>query len=687
MALQPNMQVLNQAFRTAAQEIEKFPNIPAIDQGNAILEEIRRLNERIDNRFDQLQARLQAVSHPLAPLVHTETGDVIENFPVNVRAIQDMRGPELNRILQALGQAENGNVVERRERLIVAVGVVMQAFSDDIPTEAEVFLMLLIKIVLALLVNLFLSPEEPATTRLRTVHDMLANRWPTLLAALSFYISTNLSVELLADILGALRSLITSCVVLRLTTPRGRIPDQRFKAGRPETSCLKSGLISRNRKHRSLLFCGQPNHPGLSWRAIISSALFLAGSLGPSWFDVLEAIQNADYVLTKGTVISSKKAYPMSSAPSSGRCGTASNAPAPPRHPALVDLDADAIQHAIQRLLDSTKNLEDDSFRDFVAALCKLSAEMVGMQAVAEQVCLEGESAEDSPGPKLTPQSAYAHRRRASGIALPRTMRTGDIGINVARTAVTTHLLVVIRHPQAPQSIRLQAARILNEILVIVPRNLNTAGDIQGHIQARVLNALSQQVSIGTSVDIRRMGLEPLHLILQSSAHTFVTGWELIFEMLASVCKLQTQATPKPLPSDSDLSTVSEPPTPRRPTPLQIGEKRISDERVEGIWHQILDVFKGVQQRYRWPLDNKGQRRILTLALLATLEIDTPVSWSRSSSSRSSRCEPGEVPETCQFDHERQSAQDGSSHVEGNGHVTGTIRHIGPSGTILVLVS
>ena len=145
---------------------------------------------------------------------------------------------------------------------------------------------------------------------------------------------------------------------------------------------------------------------------------------------------------------------------------------------------------------------------------------------------------------------------------------------DVAWNAVTTHLLAVIRHPQAPQAIRLQAARILDEILVIVPRNLGTAHELQGQVQSRVLHVLSQQVSVGTLVDARRMGLETLHQILQSSAHTFVTGWEMIFEMLASVCRPQGLAASKSLPSDSDLSTPSEPATPRRvPMSLQIGDK------------------------------------------------------------------------------------------------------------------
>ena len=309
-----------------------------------------------------------------------------------------------------------------------------------------------------------LSADDPATIQLRTVHDMLENGWPALLAALSFYISTNLSDELFADVLGALQNLINVTGVLRLTTPRDAFLTSVSKLAVPsrvvssldsfqEPQTPKSAVLSVENLGglTGLGGGGQSNQPGLSernlacLRALISNALFLAGSLGPSWFDVLEALQNADYVLTKGTIFSSKKAYAAPSAPSStvasgGAAGTVPQ-PAPPRHPALMDLDADTIQHAIQRLFDSTKNLEDDSFRDFVAALCKLSAEMVGMQAVAEQDYMV-ESAEDLTRPSLTPRSAYAHRRRASGIALPRTMVSVNLTSHFVDAYMTCFLLV-----------------------------------------------------------------------------------------------------------------------------------------------------------------------------------------------------------------------------------------------------
>lgn len=114
---------------------------------------------------------------------------------------------------------------------------------------------------------------------------------------------------------------------------------------------------------------------------------------------------------------------------------------------------------------------------------------------------------------------------------------------DVAWDPVTIHLLSVIRHPHAPPTIRTQAARVLDDILVVVPRNISTTGELQPKVQRRVLDVLAQQVipdssvSSTTTVEIRRMGLETLHQILQSSGHTLVVGWETIFEMLGSVCK------------------------------------------------------------------------------------------------------------------------------------------------------
>jgi C-terminal region of Mon2 protein/Domain of unknown function (DUF1981) len=171
--------------------------------------------------------------------------------------------------------------------------------------------------------------------------------------------------------------------------------------------------------------------------------------------------------------------------------------------------------------------------------------------------------------------------------------RSGDFGINklggvallnvhrliyhspdVAWNATTNHLLSIILLPFAPQSIRVQAARVLDDILLVVPRNLTTTGELQPIVQRRVLDVLAKQIipdsaNVGAitsaSVELRRMGLETLHQILQASGHTLVVGWETIFEMLESVCK------PAPSLRSTSIDSIAEPSPTTQGKPLPLG--------------------------------------------------------------------------------------------------------------------
>ncbi|KAF7329520.1 Protein MON2 [Mycena kentingensis (nom. inval.)] len=453
-----------------------------------------------------------------------------------------------------------------------------------------------------------LPASEPATTQLRTLSALIESGWPALLAALSFIIATNVSDELFVEVLASYQAMTNVAGMLGLTTPRDAFFTSLAKFAVPtrvvssldataptDLQTPRSATLTENLGLTSAPPPVQP--PGLSERnmaclkVLVASALFLAGSLGESWFGILEALQNADYVLT-----SRGNAKRSSTAPS-GTAGT--------RHTFLTDLDTESLLGAMQRLFDATKNLADDAFRDFVRALCKLSAEMVGMQTEEEVQLVDatesGESVEE-------PQSAVsltttphrlseAHRRRVSGIHLPRTLRTGDFGIaklggvallnihrliyrspEIAWNTTTSHLLSTICSSIVPQPIRIQAARVLDDILVVVPRNLSNTSDLQADVQRRVLTVLKQQVVTDyaismTGVELRRMGLETLHQILEASGHTLVVGWETIFEMLASVCK------PAPLPRSRSADSISllssapssSPAARTKPLPLGLG--------------------------------------------------------------------------------------------------------------------
>lgn len=497
-----------------------------------------------------------------------------------------------------------------------------------------------------------LPADDPTTPQLRTVHNMVESGWPALLAALSFLISTNLSDELFVEVLASYQALTTVAGMLGLATPRDAfftsiarlaIPTRVVSSldtyssttghyGEPMTPRSAASTLSEN---LGITLGGATQPPGLSERnmaclkVLVTSALFLAGSLGESWFNILEALQNADYVLTiRGTKAATGKrstAPGTGSAPgsrisllssqSTSQVGGAANQGAnqsqsASRHPLMADLDPESMQHAIQRLFDASKNLDDGAFHDFVTSLCKLSAAMVGMQSEAQDMLSEAESLDElvtSPSGFL---QAEHHRRRVSGIHMPKapvcvlsrhphvrlttqSQRSGDFGISklggvamlnihrliyrspdIAWGPITEHLLNVIRNALAPPTVRVQAARILDDILVVVPRNISSTGDLQPKVQRRVLDVLARQVipdsvvTNNTTVEVRRMGFDTLHQILQASGHTLVVGWETIFEMLSSVC------TPVAIPSSGTTyalatPTTAVPETPRRkPAPL-----------------------------------------------------------------------------------------------------------------------
>ncbi|KAJ3005991.1 hypothetical protein NUW54_g4103 [Trametes sanguinea] len=453
-----------------------------------------------------------------------------------------------------------------------------------------------------------MAQDEPATKQLRTVHDMVESAWPALLAALSFLISTNLSDELFVDVLASYQALTTVSGMLGLTTPRDafftslarlaiptRVVSSLDSYASVEPSTPRTAATAISESFGVTLPGTNTQPPGLSERnmaclkVLVASALFLAGSLGESWHpgSKRNTIGPGAGSLPPSRSVSTSGPSQQLAAPGGNQQSATSQA----KHPLLADLDPDSLQHAIQRLFDASKNLEDYAFRDFVNALCKLSAAMIGMQSEpGETLTAENESTDElATSPTLSPPVESAHRRRVSGIHLPRTLRSGDFGISklggvamlnihrliyrspdVAWDPITGHLLSVIRHPHAPPTIRTQAARVLDDILVVVPRNITTSGELQPKVQRRVLDVLAQQVipessvSNSTTVEIRRMGLETLHQILQSSGHTLVVGWETIFEMLGSVCKPAPAPAATPVTSPSSQQQLGR----NRPPPL-----------------------------------------------------------------------------------------------------------------------
>ena len=304
-----------------------------------------------------------------------------------------------------------------------------------------------------------LPQNDFQTKQLFIVQSIISQAWPALLAALSFIIATNLSDELFVEVLASYQAMANVSGMLGLTTPRDAFFNSLSKFAVPSRiiSSLDS-YVDTSQTPRSAtaalsegLGLGGPSQPpGLSERnmaclkVLVGCALFFAGSLGDSWYAVLETLQNADFVLVMMNKIgggqgSKRNLFSGTGAPGGGGVapnrsvsnpGSQSHSGNPSanvvvsKHPLLTDLDTETMQGAIQRLFDLSKNLEDSAFRDFINALCKLSGEMVNVQSeagISNAPVRTSESGDDVGSLLNVSSDNVSKRRRISRIHIPKT--------------------------------------------------------------------------------------------------------------------------------------------------------------------------------------------------------------------------------------------------------------------------
>ncbi|KAK4056370.1 Endocytosis and vacuole integrity protein [Microbotryomycetes sp. JL221] len=467
--------------------------------------------------------------------------------------------------------------------------------------------------------------QDPRARSLLTCKQMAEVSWPALLASFSFFIATNVDDELFADVISSLQNFTSVCGVLGLPTPREAFLTSICKFAMPPAvvshfasslsnqpqpsdgsaaTALKtatSSVITAGAESLGLTSAALP--VGLSsrnlicLRALISVALYLAGSLDSLWFTVFETVQNADFVLkTTNARAGAKK---RSVGPPGGSQATpqtptkgsvaGNTAAATPSKLSVVPTESDeqSVHASIARLFEISKMLDDDAFRWFVGSLCRLSGEMIGLSMAEDGGVAELQSSASSsvtsPSEAASNVSGeHRNRRRKSpeksfslaklgNVSLLNIQRIATRNASVGWDTITSHLLLVLHHIQAPHSIRLQAAEVLDQILVAAPRNVSADEVlVQRELQTRVLAALADQsepslrLQTTTDIEIRRTALDTLLKVLETEGHSFTTGWDRIFHILRTACPAPLTtlgATGAPSQRDhshTNLDTISE---------------------------------------------------------------------------------------------------------------------------------
>ncbi|WWC65124.1 uncharacterized protein I303_107738 [Kwoniella dejecticola CBS 10117] len=502
----------------------------------------------------------------------------------------------------------------------VKLRLIEQHEKAEAPPVPETYIYLLALQSLNAIANGIYTIVASMTTPPESVRAVASSAWPALLAALSYTIGTNLSDILFAEVLTALQDFTIACGLLDLNTPRDAFLSTlgKYAVPPPVVSAMQTymenpnpprnpSVISADALGFSPLGVGPPSSPpSLSdrnlacLRSTVNSARVLGPSLGKAWHDILETLQNANYLLAtrkpslgrRPTVPDRSPRGPMS--PATPRPG--SGAEQPEYMPEILqDLDAESIQLLINALFDSSRDLPDEAFIIFISALCQLSSEMIGATGFNPLLADVADNLSAPPTPNLALSPGHdSQRRRTSGINISHSIKSGERSFSLGKlrvvstlnldrivnkqpeigwTVITEHLIAVARHLTAPATIRTQASDTLGELLLSAVRIGN-----EDRIQDQVFEVLGKQVNVNpisntlsADYEVRSAGYQTLNQILESSGHSLSVGWSTIFAMLDSICKDRpTDIASAPMaPSESAGQTPFSPGVgldPRRPS-------------------------------------------------------------------------------------------------------------------------
>lgn len=155
--LNPDFARVAGSLRDIADHVDRVGHLPAIDGGLAVLQTMQTVLERLETvqreqreGFRALRQSVDGIARenrardrnvlvrlenstvvrtdgPLKPLFSYTTGNVVEGFPLQVADVSSLTSADINRILMELQCDIDGNLTERRRRLLLACGITQRA--------------------------------------------------------------------------------------------------------------------------------------------------------------------------------------------------------------------------------------------------------------------------------------------------------------------------------------------------------------------------------------------------------------------------------------------------------------------------------------------------------------------------------------------------------------------------------
>ncbi|PMD48251.1 endosomal peripheral membrane protein-like protein [Hyaloscypha variabilis F] len=441
-------------------------------------------------------------------------------------------------------------------------------------------------------VNPLTLTDHPLFNDVKICAGIVDECWPAILATSSTFLYAALDTEYYHGLVRSFQKFTHVAGLLRLSTPRDAFLTTLGKAAvppnlltavnppatppppatptseKPSMFSNAKGLLSvdslvshagmSDRSRQSSVDATVPSlntRNLLCLRALLNLGIALGPTLDAAWVIILGTLQQADLVLfssTKSTRTPTASHKQNNQSENDGASLLAN-----------FGTEIKAVETAASRLLESTIDFPNDAFVEVVTALCAL----FGKEETPKPS--EGSTTSIPPSPEAR-RPSITHRRIHSINTAPSTQnqedlfalaKLGDVAsFNIDRlmlydpetsgwSTLTSELIAAAWSGSRPSSVRLRATEILVRlILEAATATLPMADDGRIPIQLRLLETLqgalrpledSERVmsvsSHATDIDAHKIVLEGLKSMLEQCGETFISGWDIAFDIIGSV--------------------------------------------------------------------------------------------------------------------------------------------------------
>jgi hypothetical protein len=442
--------------------------------------------------------------------------------------------------------------------------------------------------------NPLVLEDHPLLPEIRACSALIEECWPAILATCSTFLYSALDQEYYHGLVRAFQRFAHVAGLLELATPRDAFLTTLGKAAVPPnvlTACLNAGqtrsphmpetpqspagnskgLLSAENvttnnpsfeKNRQPSFdassTGQLNTRNLlCLRALLNLGIALGPTLGRAWRIILDTLQQADLVL-----FVTGKAGARSSSASRGQEPSESDTAS---LMANFGNEVRSVETAASRMLESTIDFPNESFIEVIQAICDLLAQHKSAEADADSHASPGEQS------KLLSAPSKLHKRAAS-FSLQSLARSpqqdsfalaklGDVAIvNLERllvyapeesgwSLITNELSRALAETSMGAAVRVKGAEILTKLtLEAASLSATLPTEARAGVQTQILRTLQEavgplvknnrKVSIAdqsSDVDIHKIILDGLKAIMDDCGEDFVSGWEILFDIIGSI--------------------------------------------------------------------------------------------------------------------------------------------------------